>query len=79
MFDLYWENKMYKRKRSILLGQHAYRTKEIYIVFRCARVNCFLFHSRNFKNRQSDIFGCQLHTGNTLNNEVFRLGNTLTE
>ena len=33
-------------------------------------IHCFLFHSRNTPQNQGDIYGFQLHTGNTLYNGV---------
>ena len=80
---LFWQysqidNSVFRSKRVICT---LLKTKEIYIVFHCARglsdfrtmemVHCFPFHSRNTLQKQGDIFDFQLHTGNTLYNEVF--------
>ena len=80
---LFWQysqidNSVFRSKRVICT---LLKTKEIYIVFHCARglidfrtmemIHCFLFHSRNTLQKQGDVFDFQLHTGNTLYNEVF--------
>ena len=48
---------------SVALGWNEFRTIEM--------IHCFLFHWRNTLQNKGDIFDFQLHTGNTLYNEVF--------